>query len=105
MDIDDLVLVSVDDHVVEPPDMFEAHLPERWRDVAPHHARRNVAPLLGQMRLEHVGRLDDVVVDAHQDQIVQLHRHTPLATGAHPCDEFVTSVRTSRTENLTLVSG
>ena len=27
MKLDDLVLVSVDDHVVEPPDMFERHLP------------------------------------------------------------------------------
>src|SRR2546421_4397625 len=33
--IDDLVMVSVDDHVVEPPDMFERHLPAKWRDVAP----------------------------------------------------------------------
>ena len=40
MEIDDLVLVSVDDHVVEPPDMFEAHLPEKWRDVAPRMVRR-----------------------------------------------------------------
>ncbi|MEY2448110.1 MAG: hypothetical protein QOH79_1586 [Acidimicrobiaceae bacterium] len=41
MDIDDLVLVSVDDHVVEPPDMFEAHLPEKWRDVAPRMVTRD----------------------------------------------------------------
>jgi predicted TIM-barrel fold metal-dependent hydrolase len=33
--LDDLVLVSVDDHVVEPPDMFDRHLPPRWHDVAP----------------------------------------------------------------------
>ena len=26
MNSDDLILVSVDDHVVEPPDMFENHL-------------------------------------------------------------------------------
>jgi predicted TIM-barrel fold metal-dependent hydrolase len=35
MDIDDLILVSVDDHVVEPPDMFEGHIPARYRDQAP----------------------------------------------------------------------
>ena len=40
MDIDDLVLVSVDDHVVEPPHLFEAHLPEQWRDVAPRMVKR-----------------------------------------------------------------
>jgi hypothetical protein len=32
---EDMILVSVDDHVVEPPDMFEGHLPARYRDVAP----------------------------------------------------------------------
>jgi len=41
MDIDDLVLVSVDDHVVEPPDVFEGHLAEKWRDVAPRMVRRD----------------------------------------------------------------
>jgi predicted TIM-barrel fold metal-dependent hydrolase len=35
MQLDDLILVSVDDHVVEPPDLFERHLPARWRDSAP----------------------------------------------------------------------
>jgi len=34
-DIDDMILVSVDDHVVEPPDLFENHLPEKYRDAAP----------------------------------------------------------------------
>ena len=38
--LDDLILVSVDDHVVEPPDMFDRHLPDRWRDVAPHVVRK-----------------------------------------------------------------
>jgi len=41
MQIDDMILVSVDDHVVEPPDMFERHLPARWHDVAPHVQRRD----------------------------------------------------------------
>lgn len=31
----DLVLISVDDHTVEPPDMFERHVPARYRDEAP----------------------------------------------------------------------
>jgi predicted TIM-barrel fold metal-dependent hydrolase len=41
MDIDDLVLVSVDDHVVEPPHLFDAHLPDKWRDVAPRMVQRD----------------------------------------------------------------
>jgi Amidohydrolase len=37
--IDDLVLVSVDDHVVEPPDMFARHVPAAYRDKAPRVVR------------------------------------------------------------------
>jgi predicted TIM-barrel fold metal-dependent hydrolase len=40
MRIEDMILVSVDDHVVEPPDLFDRHLPDRWRGVAPHVVRR-----------------------------------------------------------------
>jgi predicted TIM-barrel fold metal-dependent hydrolase len=36
MRTDDMILVSVDDHVVEPPDLFERHLPAKYRDLAPH---------------------------------------------------------------------
>jgi predicted TIM-barrel fold metal-dependent hydrolase len=32
---DDLIMISVDDHVVEPPDMFRAHIPARYADLAP----------------------------------------------------------------------
>jgi predicted TIM-barrel fold metal-dependent hydrolase len=36
MKLDDMVLVSVDDHVVEPPDLFDGRLPARYQDRAPH---------------------------------------------------------------------
>ena len=36
----DLILVSVDDHLVEPPDVFDHHLPARYRDRAPAVDRR-----------------------------------------------------------------
>ena len=32
---DELILVSVDDHVVEPPEMFARHVPAKWKDRAP----------------------------------------------------------------------
>ncbi|MET8655377.1 amidohydrolase family protein [Nocardia aurea] len=35
MNIDDLILVSIDDHVVEPLDMFDGHVPKKWVDYAP----------------------------------------------------------------------
>ncbi len=33
--MDDLILISVDDHVVEPPDLFEGRLPAKYVDAAP----------------------------------------------------------------------
>lgn len=39
MQIDDLILVSVDDHVVEPPDMFEGRLSRAAAERAPHVER------------------------------------------------------------------
>jgi predicted TIM-barrel fold metal-dependent hydrolase len=32
---DDLILISVDDHINEPATMFDAHVPERYREQAP----------------------------------------------------------------------
>jgi predicted TIM-barrel fold metal-dependent hydrolase len=32
---DDMILISVDDHTVEPPDMFKDHLPQKYVDDAP----------------------------------------------------------------------
>ena len=42
MKVEDLILVSIDDHVVEPPDMFDRHAPAKYRDRVPHivHGRR-----------------------------------------------------------------
>ena len=40
MQADDLIMVSVDDHLVEPPDMFEQTIPEKWRDRAPRVVRQ-----------------------------------------------------------------
>ncbi len=39
MDANDLVMVSVDDHLVEPPDLFDGHIPAKWRDRAPKVVR------------------------------------------------------------------
>jgi hypothetical protein len=39
--IDEMIMVSVDDHIVDPPDMFERHLPARGHDIARHVERRD----------------------------------------------------------------
>jgi predicted TIM-barrel fold metal-dependent hydrolase len=41
MELDDLIIVSVDDHVVEPPDMFERHVPAKYQDIAPRLIRKD----------------------------------------------------------------
>jgi predicted TIM-barrel fold metal-dependent hydrolase len=41
MQAEDLILVSVDDHVVEPPTLFDNHLPAKWRDAAPKSVHRD----------------------------------------------------------------
>jgi predicted TIM-barrel fold metal-dependent hydrolase len=40
MDRDDMILISVDDHIIEPPDMFANHLPARYQDDAPRLVHR-----------------------------------------------------------------
>jgi predicted TIM-barrel fold metal-dependent hydrolase len=35
MDMDDMILISVDDHSIEPPGMYDAHLPAKYMDQAP----------------------------------------------------------------------
>ncbi len=35
MNVEDMIMVSVDDHVVEPPNLFEGRLPKKYEDLAP----------------------------------------------------------------------
>ncbi|MCB0996945.1 MAG: amidohydrolase family protein [Acidimicrobiales bacterium] len=35
MNPDDVILISVDDHIAEPADMFDAHLPAKYKEFAP----------------------------------------------------------------------
>ena len=35
MKADDMILISVDDHIAEPADMFDAHVPTKYRHLAP----------------------------------------------------------------------
>jgi len=39
MDVDDLILISVDDHLIEPPDLFLNHLDAKYQDQAPKLVR------------------------------------------------------------------
>ena len=35
MNVDDMILLSIDDHTIEPPDMFAKNMPAKFRDQAP----------------------------------------------------------------------
>jgi predicted TIM-barrel fold metal-dependent hydrolase len=39
MQLDDMILVSIDDHMIEPPDMYKKHVPAKWADKAPKVVR------------------------------------------------------------------
>jgi predicted TIM-barrel fold metal-dependent hydrolase len=39
MRVEDMIFISVDDHVVEPPDMFEGRMPTEYADLAPRIER------------------------------------------------------------------
>ena len=39
MNVDDMIILSIDDHTVEPPDMFEGHVPTKYKDRAPRMVR------------------------------------------------------------------
>ncbi len=39
MNVDDMIFISVDDHVVEPPDMFDGRMPAAYADRAPRIIR------------------------------------------------------------------
>jgi predicted TIM-barrel fold metal-dependent hydrolase len=43
MKMDDMIIISVDDHVSEPADMFDNHLPEELKSKAPQLKRKNGA--------------------------------------------------------------
>jgi len=44
------VVISVDDHVIEPPDMFEGRLPAAWATVPPKSSRPTMGGRSGAKR-------------------------------------------------------
>ncbi|NRA34359.1 MAG: amidohydrolase [Polyangiaceae bacterium] len=45
MKLEDMILVSVDDHIVEPPTLFDKHLPAAYKDKAPKVIKKNGADM------------------------------------------------------------
>ena len=52
MNVEEMVFISVDDHVVEPPDMFEGRVPAKYADRAPRIERNERGALIVPTTLE-----------------------------------------------------
>jgi predicted TIM-barrel fold metal-dependent hydrolase len=57
MQPEDLILVSVDDHLIEPPDVFAHHVPAKYQDQAPRVVNENGADtwVFGDVRARSIG--------------------------------------------------
>jgi len=42
VNVEDMIMISVDDHVVEPPHVFEGRLPEKYAELAPRVVRTDL---------------------------------------------------------------
>ena len=88
MHLEDLILVSVDDHVVEPPDMFEGRLPARFADQAPRvdapRGRHRDLALRRQGGHQHRAERGGRPADRGVRHRAHLVRRDPLGLLRHP---------------------
>jgi predicted TIM-barrel fold metal-dependent hydrolase len=87
------LIVSVDDHVVEPPHLWQTWLPERFREAGPRIERRGLAGLkmVGPAVYEHEFDDDAPPCDIwfYEDLVMPLKRH--IASVGFPRDEMTLS--------------
>ncbi len=88
MNVDDLVLVSVDDHVVEPPDLFEGRLSKKHAEQAPKLVRKDdgtdVWAFLGQ-ELPNIG-LNAVAGRPKEEYAMDPQSFDDMRPGAYDID-------------------
>ncbi len=91
MQMEDMILVSVDDHVVEPPDMFRHHLTEEYKNRAPKVTRLpsgcDVWEFNGQ-KLPNIG-LNAVVGRVPEEYGVEPTSYDQLRKGCYDVDARV----------------
>ena len=90
MQLEDMVLISVDDHIVEPPDMFKNHLTDEWKDKAPKVIRvagADVWEFNGQ-RLPNIG-LNAVVGRVPEEFGVEPSAYSQMRKGCYDVDARV----------------
>ncbi len=88
---EDMILVSVDDHVVEPPNMFEQHLPAQWKARAPKLVRKQDGTdvwLFEGAQLPNIG-LNAVVGRPPEEYGVEPTSFDQLRPGCYDVDERI----------------
>ena len=91
MQIDDMILISVDDHVVEPPTVFDNHLPSKYKDRAPRSVRKkNGAEMwvFGDRQLPNIG-LNAVVGRTPEEYGMEPTAYDQMRPGCYDVDERV----------------
>jgi len=91
MTSDDLILVSVDDHVVEPPDMFDQHVPAQYKDRAPKVMRKKDGSemwVFEGAQLPNIG-LNAVVGRVPEEYGVEPTSYEQMRSGAYDIHERV----------------
>jgi len=88
---EDMILVSVDDHVVEPPNMFDRHLPRKYRERAPRVVRKADGTdvwLFEGAQLPNIG-LNAVVGRPPEEYGVEPTSYDQLRPGCYDVDERI----------------
>jgi len=91
MNVGDMILVSNDDHVIEPRDMFDHHVPNRWKDQAPRSVVNDdgIERWVFQGTESTSGSLNAVVGWPKEDWGMDPTTYAEMRPGAYDVDERV----------------
>jgi predicted TIM-barrel fold metal-dependent hydrolase len=91
MNVNDMVLVSVDDHVVEPPDLFKGRLPAKYVELAPQFITNPDGTDVWKYNGETVGNvaLNAVAGRPKEEYGIEPTSFTQLRKGTYDHDERV----------------
>ena len=89
------LIISVDDHVIEPPNVWQDRLPARYRDVGPRIERLPAGELtmVGGRYQVKPGTDGDVMADYwHYEDLLMPHRRIIAAVGYEPDEIGLTMI-------------
>jgi len=91
MHLDEMILISVDDHVVEPPSVFDNHLEQKYKDRAPRIVRKDNGTemwVFGDRQLPNIG-LNAVVGRAPEEYGMEPTAYRQMRPGCYDAKERV----------------